>query len=366
MKLKLGYNYKKVAGLIRVELILDEDDTSQFSCELRISGASYPLAISNEYLLKNRFAAFGINTYRLIEQPFGGVNIELFANGIYRSTLNVYVENDPRLWLTVAKEFKKLPIFIGLPINSSLFSELNHQELPLFDESYVKSGFVVRERFFDAELMNRACDQLDEVGRTGFGGYIDGTSMRIRQLHTVPGAIADIFTSAKLRKLLEEIYQVSMVPCQTLAYKYGSQQGEHSDFVHLTAYPQNLMCGVWIAFEDVEAGSGELSVYEGSHKLPRLVMDSFGLGKVRNDDYSSFIGTLEHAWREGASHFPEKKMLMKKGDLLIWDGNLIHAGNKRVFEDKTRKSVVLHFFGKGAACYYDATGEIGFAGELMI
>jgi ectoine hydroxylase-related dioxygenase (phytanoyl-CoA dioxygenase family) len=126
------------------------------------------------------------------------------------------------------------------------------------------------------------------------------------------------------------------------------------------------MCGVWVALEDVIEGSGELSFYPGSHRTPKLFMDSFGLEKITNDDYSQFATTFDVVWKKISEIFPKKTAVLKKGDVLVWASNLIHGGSPRKIFEITRRSVVLHYFAMGSAVYYDATGDLGYSGELPI
>ena len=57
---------------------------------------------------------------------------------------------------------------------------------------------------------------------------------------------------------------------QTIAAHKGSQQGVHSDSIHMTTYPLGYLTAAWIAFEDIHPDCGPLVYYPGSHKLPYL------------------------------------------------------------------------------------------------
>ena len=46
----------------------------------------------------------------------------------------------------------------------------------------------------------------------------------------------------------------------------------------------------------------------------------------------------------------------KAGSVLIWHENLAHGGSARKNDDLTRKSIVSHYFARGAAAYYDSQG----------
>lgn len=117
------------------------------------------------------------------------------------------------------------------------------------------------------------------------------------------------------------------------------------------------MCGVWIALEDVQADSGELFVYPGSHKTPRLRARDLGLEKVDQDysSYTIFDAAIQNLLKDGGYERVEYRP--KAGQVLVWHENLIHGGSPRRNRELTRLSIVSHYFAKGAVSYYDGRGE---------
>ena len=121
------------------------------------------------------------------------------------------------------------------------------------------------------------------------------------------------------------------------------------------------MCGVWFALEDVREGSGELMVYPGSHRFPRVYMKDVGAAKVRNGDWSEFGEKVVGRWAQllGESGIQPMPYMARRGDILVWHENLMHAGSVRRDMTLSRRSVVTHNFAKGAIVYYDSSGDIG-------
>ena len=159
--------------------------------------------------------------------------------------------------------------------------------------------------------------------------------------------------------MLSGIFDDQALPCQTLNFIHGSQQAAHQDVIHLTPFPQGFMCGVWVALEDIHPDSGPLFVYPGSHRLNRLYTHTVGVAKVRDG----------RKWGEfSAAYTPSVKELIdrsgiepmyytpKAGSILIWHENLAHGGSPRVNDQLTRKSMVSHYFARGAVAYYDSQG----------
>lgn len=365
MKIILGYPYGELSGIVKIGIEFFNDYEKNLPIQISINGQKRPLNFSIEYLKTKSSVYFGLNTYRVLDQHTGIIEIELSTPRGTEDKLRIVGSNDPNLVLSISKAMETLPLLVPLPIDSRIFATLPEQEFQTnFPEDFSRDGYLVVKNLFSSYEIDSAAMHLDTACGQAFDGYQEGSSARVRLLHLQNGGIQQIFKNQRLRRHLQNMFGVEMIPCQTLSYRYGSQQGPHSDFVHLTSYPQNLMCGVWIALEDVRPGSGELSYFVGSHKEKRLTRGDYEMAPIVNGDYSPFIGTFDSDWKAIAKRHKEERAYLKKGDVLIWDGNLIHAGNPRENLSLTRKSVVLHFFAKGSACYYDATAEIGFAGEL--
>jgi hypothetical protein len=77
--------------------------------------------------------------------------------------------------------------------------------------------------------------------------------------------------------LLRTLYGRDPHPFQTLNFKYGTEQRPHADAVHFNTEPLGLMCGVWVAMEDIDADCGPLVKYPGSHKLPYASPSEVGI-----------------------------------------------------------------------------------------
>jgi len=370
MKLLLSYPYKEVCGIFKVRLEFENEAENLNSTKIVLNEISHDLNLDQSYLLSKNIVEFGINSYRVTEKESSTVTIKLLINDLVADQIIINCNNDERLAKSISGEMLKLPVLIGLPIDSKLFASLNLQEYPsnyLFKpefKSFEQDGFLIIKNFYNPNFMDEVADELDFHCDNKYKGYQEGSSMRLEHLHLLGGRFADLFKDLKIRKFLDDMYGVEMIPCQSLGYKFGSQQSIHSDFVHLTPYPTNLMCGVWVALEDVMEGSGELLFYPGTHKYKKFVMNDFGLPKVNETGYGGFDDTFSLAWSNSVEGIQPNIANLNKGDVLIWDGNLLHAGSTRKNLKITRRSVVFHFFAKGAPCYYDATGDIGFLGEL--
>jgi len=226
---------------------------------------------------------------------------------------------------------------------------------------FVERGFLVLEGLIPPDEVARLNAALDEAVARKIEGYEWGSSQRIRNLHLEFPAVRDLWLNPKVLKLLNLIFDAPAAPCQSLSYVFGSQQDHHQDTIHLTPFPAGMMCGVWTALEDVQEGSGELAVYPGSHRLPRVYMNSVGLPKVQDEDWDAFGRTVIPRWsallaEKGLTAEPYRP---KAGTVLIWHENLMHAGSVRLHPEKSRRSIVCHYFARGAVAFYDSSGMPG-------
>lgn len=226
---------------------------------------------------------------------------------------------------------------------------------------FVDTGYLVLEGVLPPEEVARLNAALDAAVARKIEGYEWGSSQRIHNLHLEFPAVRDLWLNPKVLKVLELVFEAPAAPCQSLSYVFGSQQDHHQDTIHLTPFPAGMMCGVWTALEDVQEGSGELVVYPGSHRLPRVYASSVGLEKVVDEDWTEFGRTVVPRWTEMLAQggFQPEVYRPKAGTVLIWHENLMHAGSVRRDAEKSRRSIVCHYFARGAVAYYDSSGMPG-------
>jgi len=217
-------------------------------------------------------------------------------------------------------------------------------------------GFTLLHESLPRELIESFNRETDESIAQGTLSYRIGSSDRILNAHHLPSG-RKIWLYPPVLSFLKDWFRDDPCACQTLLYINGSEQNPHQDTIHLTPYPAGYMCGVWCALEDVKKDSGELVVYPGSHRAPRLYARELGLDKV-SDDYSSYVKfdteirrNIEQAGFERRTYMP------MAGQILVWHENLIHGGSQRANPNLTRRSIVSHYFAKGGIAYYDSRGE---------
>jgi hypothetical protein len=178
-----------------------------------------------------------------------------------------------------------------------------------------------------------------------------------RQLnpHKKVGAFCRILKHAELLRCIRLLMDREPRALQTIASHKGSQQGLHSDSIHMTTYPLGYLTAAWIAFEDIDPDCGPLVYYPGSHRLPYVFSKDVGISEAdfQREGYGPYHARYEPRIRESAEQMEPHHFHARKGDVLIWHANLIHGGSPRKNLALSRKSVVCHFFVKGSFVYHD-------------
>ena len=129
---------------------------------------------------------------------------------------------------------------------------------------------------------------------------------------------------------------------QTLTYKYSSQQGEHSDKYLVSpdwasGYNRNTLTAAWIALEDADESNGALIIYPGSH----LISDKKRLIEDFDNNYASYVQYCQNICQQ--NNLKPEYFYAKKGDVLFWHGDFIHAGGPVNNWAKSRFSLVCHY-----------------------
>ena len=172
---------------------------------------------------------------------------------------------------------------------------------------------------------------------------------------------SDLIKGATLHKelvsLLGFLLDRPVHPFQTINFMYGSEQAAHSDSIHMSTYPEGNLTAAWIALEDVSVEQGALFYYPGSHKLPYIYNEDLGLNEnallLDVNPNKKYEQKVEQLLRE--NDLEKEVFLAGKGDILIWHPNLLHGGLPHTDRSRTRKSMVVHYFGEGVICYHELT-----------
>jgi hypothetical protein len=375
-------------GIVEVALD-DETEWAILGLRMRVAGTD-PIALWAE---RGGFQA-ALNTFSLSN---GNHRIKLRAKTpagrvVVERQVTIRVDNVGRLAETTARHLKDYPhakrIWTDV-IDSSDFPYDAARDVAWFDRSdapqhigeilsrhglgnryaahfrhFIDEGYIVLDDFIPKSWCDRVNRDLDSLIAAGTLRY-DRKGQRVEHLFEHSKATRDLWAHPEILKILSAIYDDVALPCQTLNFIHGSQQDAHQDLIHLTPFPAGMMCGVWVALEDIHPDAGPLVVYPKSHRLTRLYTRTVPVDKVRDDNWAQFVGKysprltnlIQEAGLKPFYYTP------KAGSVLIWHEALAHGGSKRNNDDLTRRSMVSHYFARGGMAYYDSTGLPGWTHE---
>jgi phytanoyl-CoA hydroxylase len=218
--------------------------------------------------------------------------------------------------------------------------------------AYPKSGYAVLRGFFSNEDAKKAWDEIEKLIKNGVVKKNKAGKIMFAIHHS--NILKQMGNHSDLLDILALLLGRTPKLFQSIHFEKGSEQPSHSDAIHMTTYPLGNLIACWVALEDIEAGSGALHFFPGSHLLPYYLNDAYnnrgGFWLTGDKPYTAYESMIQSKVEENG--LEKKVFTARAGDVLIWHANLIHGGEPVTLPESTRKSMVFHYFGEGAICYH--------------
>lgn len=221
--------------------------------------------------------------------------------------------------------------------------------------NYDDNGYLILRNFLKPETVDQINNEIDQLMKNGTLKFRYGNKLMFAIHHSE--IIKNIGDNKDFLEFLSILLDGQAKLFQSINFINGSQQKTHSDSIHMTTYPLGGLLGVWIALEDVDENNGGLHYIPGSHKLPYFLNSDYDnegdLFRIGKKSYKAYEEFLDNKVKE----LGLKKEIFKanKGDLLIWHANILHGGEPHLDKNRTRKSLVYHFFDEKSVCYHEVT-----------
>ena len=239
-------------------------------------------------------------------------------------------------------------------------------------DSWREQGFVSLPQAVDHSLIDRYLQELeslkdrspspllitaastpDPVPYTGASAHAH-TSVRVVDDYFFSPASREILFADPITDFLRLVFDQYPELNQSLSFYRGSEQDIHQDtaFVRMNA-PMKL-AAVWVALEDVQAGSGELLYYPGSHRWEDYLFSGyFKHYDEERDGEAQLQHWYEWIHQQGRAHGSTlTSILPRKGDVFIWHAGLAHGGAAISRPGSTRRSLVGHYCPRGVRPLY--------------
>lgn len=306
------------------------------------------------------------NFFRTLKATYSINNLLHYAQLKKNKSLYQKYGLNKAVWTSIdSRDFKHLnPPFSPWLDQQSLKELVAKNQAPEFNTfspniqeaiiNWSEDGYAILKGFFqeEAEKVNTEIDQLLARKQLKFK-Y--GNKLMFA-LHQSP-LIYKMATDPLLVKILSFLLGKPVQIFQSINFINGSQQGAHSDTIHMTTYPLGYLIAVWVALEDISSDQGPLFYYPQSHKLPYVLNDNFKhegtklrIGSNANKAYELHINKMIEE-----ENIHPTTLIAKKGDILIWHANLLHGGMPIINPKLTRKSMVFHYYAEDVICYHEIT-----------
>lgn len=180
---------------------------------------------------------------------------------------------------------------------------------------------------------------------------------RIMQMHRWDEVTLNYLLHDRVREVLTAVLGSEPYAVQTMIYfKPPAARGQalHQDQYYLRVEP-GTCCAAWLALDDCDEENGCLQVVPGSHNLPVLCT-------VAADTTQSFTDVTVPV-PDGMNVVP---VIMKAGDVLFFNGQLIHGSLPNVSHDRFRRSLIAHYVvGEAEKVYKWYHPALRFDGTIM-
>mgnify|MGYP005752780341 CR=1 FL=1 len=181
----------------------------------------------------------------------------------------------------------------------------------------------------------------------------DLTGVKLNQMHWFSKTAARLSLTPQVTDFLKHVFRAPPTVCQSLTFWRGSEQPIHIDYPYVREQnPLSFLAASWVPLEDVHPDAGPLGYYPGAHNIERSGFFDWGEGSIIHDEHSQRtpMEFAQHLWAKMAAEgISRQEFCPKKGDVLIWHGNMPHEGTRVKDPSRTRKSYVSHYTAEWAA-----------------
>ena len=220
------------------------------------------------------------------------------------------------------------------------------QASPTFVESFARDGYAVARGLFSEEECQRFSDYFTSMVERGGDGWSEGEVdpnhpdplrryPRLLQPHRGDDVALGFMIDPRLRDHLTAAVGAEPFAVQTMVYfKPPGARGQnlHQDNMYLLVQPGTCIAA-WLALDDCDEENGCMVLVPETKDLPIMCqVETPGLDEEQ-------WGNTETPLPPGAHPVP---MTMKRGDVLFFNGSVIHGSFKNR-SNRFRRTLIGHY-----------------------
>ena len=235
-------------------------------------------------------------------------------------------------------------------------------------KSWKEDGYIVIRNFFnptDVDHINHLVDHLwvtrtsdsnkliidthlntDQHQRMLFRNVtkeVRASPYKLNDLYLEHEEIRNVVLNMELTRIIGLLLKGTPLVINTLNFEFGSQQDDHVDTFYMPPKKTNCMLATWIALESITLESGPIRYYPKSHRIPPFLFSN-GKTNAVSSELPEFYSYIQKEMQE--RNIKAETFTAEAGDLFIWHAQLLHGGTPITDPNKTRKSLVTHYFRK--------------------
>ena len=177
--------------------------------------------------------------------------------------------------------------------------------------------------------------------------------LRIHMLHRQLELHERYMLYPRVLDVLEVIIGPDVLAMQTMLFLKGPGkpgQGWHQDSYYIPTHPDTL-CGAWIAIDDCDEQNGAMWFAKGSGVepvYPPCPENGYGFGDKLVGDIQYVNGVSDtddekNALASVADKYDQVLVSAKAGDVVFFNGHVLHRSKKNWSKDRFRRSFVSHY-----------------------
>ncbi len=220
-----------------------------------------------------------------------------------------------------------------------------------YREGFEEDGFTVVRGLFGAAEIERLCGEFASLHAAGpvpghFAPRATGPDAdplhvwpRVMHPHEINDLARDVLLDARLRTVLEALLGEEVLAAQSMFYfKPPGARGQalHQDNFYLRVEPGTCVAA-WLACDVIDRENGGLEVVPGTHRMDVFCPEEADAGVSFAREYVPPP--------PGLAPVPVD---MSPGDVLFFNGSLVHGSQPNRSGDRFRRSFIGHYVGRSA------------------
>jgi len=164
---------------------------------------------------------------------------------------------------------------------------------------------------------------------------------KVNDLYLEQASVRHLALNDRLVPLLQRLLGETPAVRNSLSLEHGTEQPDHVDSLYMTPRTPAHLIAIWVALEDCAPESGLLRYWPGSHRIAPYVFSNGGRHFVP-EEMDAWNAWMQARLRE--RELRPERFQASKGDVFIWNAQLLHGGSPIAEPGRTRRSIVFHYF----------------------